>query len=169
MAAHGTRRCYINGCRCDNCTESNRLYFRQRRASLSGQIAHPSDPGPVELGVQDEIAELCEARPGLAQIALTLARILDNPKVISTQPSAAKVLVVLLDKLRKGSNGRESQLASVREMTSRGCRRASYVCAGPTVFRRSPRYQLSPKVCPFFGPLFPCGVRHKMPADKSLQ
>jgi hypothetical protein len=42
-------------------------------------------------------------RPGVAQTALALARILDNPRAVSSQPPAAKVLAALLDKLRSAS------------------------------------------------------------------
>jgi hypothetical protein len=37
----------------------------------------------------------------VAQIALALARILDNPRAVSSQPAAAKVLAALLDKLHR--------------------------------------------------------------------
>ena len=90
----------INGCRCDDCTESNRVYFRERRASQSAQT---SDPGPVEVAVEAEIAALAGARPGLAQAAIAMARIIDNPKAVNQQPAAAKVLVTLLDKLGSAS------------------------------------------------------------------
>jgi hypothetical protein len=54
----------------------------------------------------------------VAQIALALARILDNPKAVGSQPSAAKVLASLLDKLRSASaRGRSGHLALVRTMT----------------------------------------------------
>lgn len=47
-------------------------------------------PGPVESGVEAEIGGLAsEARPGLAQAALALARIMDNPKAVNQQPAAA--------------------------------------------------------------------------------
>jgi hypothetical protein len=50
-------------------------------------------PGPVGSAVKDEIGGLAaEARPGLTQAALAIARILDNPKAINQQPAAAKVL-----------------------------------------------------------------------------
>jgi hypothetical protein len=120
MARHGTRRCYVDGCRCDDCTESNRLYFRQRRASQSGQIAHFFDPGPVESAVKDEISGLAaDVRPGLTQAALALARILDNPRAVNQQPAAAKVLAALLDKLHSASaSGRRRKLALVKSMTT---------------------------------------------------
>jgi hypothetical protein len=63
-----------------------------------------SSPGPVELSVQAEIGS-AEARPGLAQLALAMARLLDNPRAVNQQPSAAKVLTSLL-----GSCTRPGQL-----------------------------------------------------------
>jgi hypothetical protein len=121
MARHGTRRCYVNGCRCDDCTESNRVYFRQRRASQTGADLPPSDPGPVEAGVEIEIAGLSEVRPGLAQTALALARVLDNPKAINQKAAAAKVLSGLLDKLATASaGGRRGRLSVVKSMIDNG-------------------------------------------------
>jgi hypothetical protein len=80
----------------------------------------PSGPGPVELAVAEEIDGLAsEARPGLVQAALAVARILDNPKAINQQPAAAKVLVSLLEKLRSASaRGRQGRLAVVRAMST---------------------------------------------------
>jgi hypothetical protein len=60
-----------------------------------------------------------EARPGLAQAALALAGIMDNPRAVNQHHAAAKTLVVLLDKLFSASaRGRRGGLAVVREMTS---------------------------------------------------
>ena len=120
-AAHGTRRRYINGCRCEDCTESNRLYFRQRRASPCVADLPHMEPGPVESGVENEIAGLAEVRPGLAQMALDLARVLDNPRATNQKPAAAKVLAALLDKLHAASaQRRPGNLAVVRTMTAKG-------------------------------------------------
>jgi len=59
-----------------------------------------------------------EARPGVAQAALALARILDNPNAVSSQPAAAKALAAPLDKLRSASaRGSRGCLAVVRTMT----------------------------------------------------
>ncbi len=79
-------------------------------------------PGPVESGVQAEIGGLAaEVRPGLAQAALCLARLMDNPKAVSQQPAAAKVLVMLLDNLRSGAmRGPGGRLAVVRTMAEKG-------------------------------------------------
>jgi hypothetical protein len=57
----------------------------------------------------------------LAQAAMAMARILDNPKATNQQPAAAKVLASLLDKLHSaGARGRRSHLAAVRTMTENG-------------------------------------------------
>jgi len=128
-AKHGTRRRYIEGCRCEGCTEANRLYFRERRAGVRGSQLRvqpvadlpPVNPGPVESGVTAEIAGLTEARPGLGQMALALARIMDDPKAINQKAAAAKVLVSLLDKLRTASAQRHrGSLKLVRTMTEKG-------------------------------------------------
>ena len=64
--------------------------------------------------MQAEIGDSLEARPGLAQAALALARLLDNPRAISQQAAAAKVLATLLDKLHQAGR-------PVAEATSRWC------------------------------------------------
>jgi hypothetical protein len=125
-AKHGTRRRYVEGCRCADCTEANRLYFRQRRAGESPAVVvsppqEPSGPGPVESAVVIELATLPAAtdRPGLAQMALALARILDNPKAVSSQPPAARMLTTLLERLRLSSaRAHRGRLAVVRAMSA---------------------------------------------------
>jgi hypothetical protein len=131
-AKHGTRRRYVEGCRCKDCTEANRLYFCQRRDAgrlvsrrkpdtASGLADYKVGPGPVESGVEAEIAGLADARPGLAQTALALARIMDSPKAVNQQPAAAKVLAALLDKLHSASaQRRRGNLALVRSLTDKG-------------------------------------------------
>jgi hypothetical protein len=129
-ARHGTRTRYGAGCRCDDCVAANSSYqadYRQRRITGSPIAVQtvadlpPSGPGHVESAVKDEIAGLAaEARPGLAQTALALARLMDNPKAINQYAAAAKVLVQLLDELGKaGAPRRRSHLALVREMTEK--------------------------------------------------
>lgn len=52
----------------------------------------PARAGPVESGVEQEIGGwAAQARSGLAQAALAMARILDNSKAVNQQPAAAKV------------------------------------------------------------------------------
>lgn len=134
-AKHGTRRAYVGGCRCDDCAAADRAYkreYRQRKAAGAPlrQVSSAAvvtlrqsetlvGPGPVEVGVQLEIEGLAqtEARPGLAQMALELARVMDNPRAINQKAAASKALGEVLDKLRKGADERRSRLASVRSMT----------------------------------------------------
>jgi hypothetical protein len=140
MAAkkHGTRSGYLTGCRCDRCRYAQRLYqrrYRERRANgktrphsapvvvaqLPTVELQSADPGPVESAVEAELGGLASAelRPGLVQIALAMARILDNPRAPSAQPAAAKVLVSVMDTLHKGSaQGRRGNLAVVKSMTT---------------------------------------------------
>jgi len=111
---HGTRLRYNEGCRCGDCTEANRVYFRRRREAkllapaaidslTAAGASQPSEPGPVETAVEAEIERLAQDRTGLAQVALVMARVLDNPRALSGQPAAAKVLASLLDQLRSSS------------------------------------------------------------------
>lgn len=110
--------------RCDECAAANNAYqheYRQRR--VSPVVTPPlSGTGPVEAGVDLEIDGLAaQARPGLAQAALAVARVLDNPHALNQHASAAKVLSALLDKLRAASaRGRRGGLALVRTMTEKG-------------------------------------------------
>jgi hypothetical protein len=129
-ARHGTRRGYGEGCRCGDCKDAQRLYqrrYRERRALRNVTPVSPDEvatefPGPVEAAVNDEIGGLAaDARPGLAQTALALARIMDNPKAVNQQPAAAKVLAALLEKLHSASaRGRRGSLSVVRSMTKEG-------------------------------------------------
>jgi hypothetical protein len=131
-ASHGTQRHYVEGCRCEECKEAHRAAardYRERRASGQTRPAAvlqtradlpPSEPGPVESGVQEEIAGSAEARPGLAATALALARIMDNPRAVGQQPAAARQLTSLLEKLRSASPARRGGLAVVRTMTRKG-------------------------------------------------
>jgi hypothetical protein len=62
-----------------------------------------------------------ETRPGLAQAALAMARILDNPRAVNQQPAAAKVLRSFLDELRSAAaRRRRGSLAAVRSISKKG-------------------------------------------------
>jgi hypothetical protein len=82
-----------------------------------GEGMPASGGGVVEAAVQAEIDALGSDRGGLKATAVALAKILDNPKAISTQPAAAAKLADILGELRKNSTGRRSKLAEVRSMT----------------------------------------------------
>jgi choline dehydrogenase-like flavoprotein len=101
-AKHGTRRRYNEGCRCDDCAEANHLYARdsrQRHADgdpiglsgvvpLSPPVTHQSfGPGLVERAILTEIQGPDAVARGLAQAALAIARVIDNPRrSASTRP-----------------------------------------------------------------------------------
>jgi hypothetical protein len=131
---HGTRQRYNEGCRCDECKAAQRAYQRRYRERKANGLTRPvavvtmsppvadATPGPVELGVQAEIDGLAaQARPGLAAAAICLAQLLDNPRAVSQHPSAAKVMVQLLDQVAKaGAPARRTGLSVVRDMTKKG-------------------------------------------------
>ena len=135
-ANHGTHSRYSQGCRCDACREGHRLKARaykerkeagqvRPRAELEGRSEFPNvseriGPGPVEVGVEAEIGDVAGARPGVAAVALAMARLLDDPKARNQAPAAAKVLVSVLDKLcATSARQRRGGLSVVREMTKK--------------------------------------------------
>ena len=69
--------------------------------------------------MEDEVSGLAQAqeRPGLAEIARALGRLLDNPKAASQHAAAAGKLADVLDRLHKGADQRKSRLATVQQMT----------------------------------------------------
>jgi hypothetical protein len=78
------------------------------------------EPGPVEAATQEEVSGMSTTRPAMVAIALAMARLLDNPRVASAQPLAAKVLVNILETLHKASaQQRRGNLALVRTMTKK--------------------------------------------------
>ncbi len=109
--AHGRSR-YIRGCRLNVCISAERDYqrnrYRRRRALPVVPRGHPplrvgdeeesAADGRVASAVATELATLCATtdRPGVAQMAL--ARMMDSPRAVPSQPAAAKVLGTL-DKL----------------------------------------------------------------------
>lgn len=85
---HGRSR-YRRGCRCDVCRQANREYQRGHRAKQLQAVPVPEPDftdaaTPVVDAVQAEIdaSSIAGQRPGLAAIALAMARILDNPHAI---------------------------------------------------------------------------------------
>lgn len=76
-------------------------------------------PGDVEAGIMAEIERLgvADVHPGLVGMAVSLAKVLDNPRAISAKPAAAAKLMDIRNELRKMPKA-EGKLASVRAMTS---------------------------------------------------
>jgi hypothetical protein len=57
-------------------------------------------------------------RPALVETAVSLARILDNPRAISPQAAAAGKLADILDRLHKGAAPSQGGPKLVRAMTT---------------------------------------------------
>jgi hypothetical protein len=131
---HGTRYRYLKGCRCEACAEAERVYQRDYRLRTPAQAVTTSlpvpdgraEPGPVERGVEAEISGPgARTRPGLAQAALALARVMDSPRAVNQHAAAAKVLATLLEKLHAASaRGRRGGLAVVRAMNGQRSERS---------------------------------------------
>ncbi len=132
MARHGTRTCYNDGCRCDKCKIAEANYQKKRRhgtddatvVSLPGASAdvvdnpEPRPIGPCEQAAIDELSDTPAslARPGLYQMALAMARLVDNPVTVAQHTQAAARYAELSATLRKGTEKR-SRLSAVREMS----------------------------------------------------
>jgi hypothetical protein len=86
-----------------------------------GTVTPTCDDAPEHSVVAGVLAEIelfgGSKRPALANAALALAAVLDNPKATSTKPAAAAKLADLLEQMRRGADQKESRLAKVRSMT----------------------------------------------------
>jgi hypothetical protein len=125
---HGRTRYRRHGCRCDVCKEANKVYMRELRARHRGLTALPADEtpptgdaadGPAVAAVRADLAALgdltgCQA---LAAAAVAMARILDDRRLVTTQPSAAKQLASLMAVLHRQAAPRSGRLALVQAMT----------------------------------------------------
>jgi hypothetical protein len=133
---------YQQGCRCSVCTAANKVYtseYRQRRR-LSGVRVSAVPPlpdqrndrnaetatvaevsGPVVSAVQREVELLGVARshPGLCAVAMAMGAILDRPACVTTQPSAARQLMAVLETLHRVAQPRRGRLAAITTMSSR--------------------------------------------------
>ncbi len=143
---HGTRRGYQRcvagegGRPCDSCRQANTDYTNARNAARRGLlpprpvtvlpteppasppvVVEPQRPGPVELAVVEACAALSTtaSHPDLVETALSLARILDDRRQITTQPSASRELRQVMAELRAGSAGRSGRLADVARLSRR--------------------------------------------------
>jgi len=137
-AKHGTRRCYVGGCHCDACKAANRNYERERLARRAHgeapsrrptvvtlpeqQVSQPIGPGRVEAAIGQEIEglPLAATRPAIVETAVSLAKILDNPRAMSQQAAAAGKLADILDRLHKGVAPRRGGFALVPTTVEKG-------------------------------------------------
>jgi hypothetical protein len=127
---HGRTR-YTRGCRCNVCKAAERDYQRNRYRHRRGLPVDPPEHPPLSVVSAEGHVMLARSNPrwqpnwplyalpptgrALAQAALALARILDNPRAVSSQPAAARVLGTLLDELSVGA-WTPGRLAVVRAM-----------------------------------------------------
>ena len=131
--------CYNGGCRSEACRLAASVARRERRrlareavgespgldTDRTRLVSMPMDNAPtsadagssVEAAVLAEVEALDSTRPALVAAAIAMARVLDNPKAVSSQPPAAGQLVSILNQLRKSAAGGKPKLASVRQMS----------------------------------------------------
>lgn len=141
MADHGSRQCYADGCRCAECRAAQSRYRQEHKSRQLGVVtdfpkagrkpktaaeatvvaaaaAVPS-VGRNEQATLDELATLTSAgtRKAIAQAAISMARLLDNPNAVPQWKGAASELRAIMADLRQGSSKRAGRLASVQQMT----------------------------------------------------
>ncbi len=90
-------------------------------ADVADVAALVAAPGRVVAAVEVELAELRahESRPGLAAAAVSMAKILDLPRAVTSHASAAKQLSALLETLHKVADVPKPRLAVIQQMTER--------------------------------------------------
>jgi hypothetical protein len=138
-ARHGSRTLYGRGCRCQRCADANREYqheYKRRKAARVTPTAddtvrelripplpgeQPAGVGRVEAAVFQEISGLSSraVRPGLTQLALSLARTVDDECAVAQRAANGRMLFEVLERLRKTSAATEGRLASVRHLANR--------------------------------------------------
>lgn len=133
---------YRAGCRCDVCKAANRDYMREYRkqrrgfsdasldtnASVTVLPAPPvveGVPGPVEQAIIDrctsgDLVSSAQRMPELVASCRALARVLDDPKQVTTMPSAHRQLMAGMTKLEAASVfGKKNRLSSVAALAQR--------------------------------------------------
>src|SRR5271166_1969223 len=77
----------------------------------------PAGPGPCEQAVLRKCEGLSTAasNPDLVEAALAMARILDDHRLATTQPSAAAKLHVIMADLKRGAETRRGRLSSIEQ------------------------------------------------------
>jgi hypothetical protein len=108
-------------CKCAGCMEARRAYMQRWRARQRGLDIEEPKRTTVEEDVRAELATMsaADSRPGLVAGALAMARILDNPRLATTHPSANRQLWQTLERIRLSSHTAKGRLAVVSQMTNR--------------------------------------------------
>jgi hypothetical protein len=124
---HGYQR-YYRGCRCAVCREGVRVHKAELRARkrgltpvpplVSAQTGTQAEPGPVVAAVRADVDRLGvrESQRALCAAAEAMARILDNPLLATTQPSACGKLMQIMTELHKSAAPQRGRLAVVQQM-----------------------------------------------------
>jgi hypothetical protein len=142
---HGRSRYRHQGCRCEVCKEANRVAMAALRArkrdltpvpsmprsanaeatptdeQISDDDSANAEPGPCVAAVLADIESMGDlrGRRALAAAAVQMARILDHPGAVTTQPSAAKQLDSLMTSLHKSAAPQRARLQAVQKMSAR--------------------------------------------------
>jgi hypothetical protein len=139
-AGHGHAPGYHRGC--EACQRNSRDDKRALRARQRGIEPEPEPPAltVVEPGEPDQAPAPLERQPGrveaavqadldglgisvgsnaLAAAALQMGRILDDRRLVTTQPSAARQLERFMAVLRREATPKRGRLAVVQEMSTR--------------------------------------------------
>lgn len=92
---------------------------RRRRVAAGAPADGPLEPGEVELAVREELAGLADSQPGTVAVAVTLAKLLDDPGLMPQHARTAKVLVDVLMRARSTGRprGRLDRMRSARGLT----------------------------------------------------
>jgi len=138
---HGHPYGWVNGCVV--CREESKLKKRRERAKKRGlevvdtapvrragsipEIDHVDvvtepEAGPCVSAVRRQVEDLgvADREPVLCAAAESMARILDNPNLATTQPSAVRQLMAITAELHRVATPKPGKLAVVQAMTSRG-------------------------------------------------
>jgi hypothetical protein len=80
----------------------------------------PAAPGAVVAAVRADLAALGDLAGwrAIGEAAVAMARILDHPGAVTTQPAAARQLMSLLDTLHRSAAPKRGRLAVVQAMTN---------------------------------------------------
>jgi hypothetical protein len=112
------------------CARAERDYRRAYRAKARGLDLLPDNPrvskaletspdGPVTAATLAELESLSASvsRPGLAAGIVAMAQLLDDKRLATTHPSAARQLAQGLDRMRNASHVAKGRLASVAALS----------------------------------------------------
>jgi hypothetical protein len=127
ITEHGTRAMYAKGCHCPDCRQAESEYARARRIGQSAPTTlaavpsvPPPEPGKAELAIAQEIGSIPTAsgHPGLVEVALRLARDLDNEGLAATHSSLSRELRAVIENLHQGVRS-SGKLAALSAMSDR--------------------------------------------------